>query len=269
MTVPLRIAVAGAAGKMGQMLVEAISKDARTQLVGAFEHPSSSALGRDAGANLGLTTGALITSDVKAALSKAQFLIDFTRPEATLEHLKICAENGVKAIVGTTGFDKSGKELITHYSSKTAIMFSANMSIGVNATVKVLELAARILNQGFDVEIIEAHHKHKIDAPSGTALMLGEAVAKVTGRSLDVNGVFTRYGTTGPRPDNAIGFSVIRGGDIVGDHTVLFAGTGERIEITHKSSSRMTYALGAVRACKFLADKPSGLFDMNDVLGLK
>jgi 4-hydroxy-tetrahydrodipicolinate reductase len=266
--VPLRIAVAGAAGKMGQMLVEAICKDPQTQLVGAFEHPTSPALGRDAGANLGFATGAIITADIHAALSQAQFLIDFTRPEATLEHLKICATKGVKAIVGTTGFDKTGKDLIALHSIKTSIMFSANMSVGVNATVKVLELAAKILNEGFDVEVIEAHHKHKIDAPSGTALMLGEVVAKATGRSLDLDGVFTRYGTTGPRPDNAIGFSVIRGGDIVGDHTVLFAGTGERIEITHKSSSRMTYALGALRACKFLANKNSGLFDMNDVLGL-
>jgi 4-hydroxy-tetrahydrodipicolinate reductase len=268
LTAPLRIAVAGAAGKMGQMLVEAICKDPQTQLVGAFEHPTSTALGRDAGANLGLSTGAIITADIHAALSQAQFLIDFTRPEATLVHLEICAAKGIKAIVGTTGFEKAGKDLIAMHAAKTAIMFSANMSIGVNATVKVLELAAKILNQGFDVEVIEAHHKHKVDAPSGTALMLGEAVAKATGRSLDVDGVFTRYGITGPRPESAIGFSVIRGGDIVGDHTVLFAGTGERIEITHKSSSRMTYALGAVRACKFLADKNNGLFDMHDVLGL-
>jgi 4-hydroxy-tetrahydrodipicolinate reductase len=265
---PLRIAVAGAAGKMGQMLIEAICKDTQTQLVGAFEHPTSPALGRDAGANLGLTTGAIITADIQAALSQAQFLIDFTRPEATVKHLEICSAKGIKVVIGTTGFDKVGKELIALHSAKTAIMFSANMSVGVNATVKVLELAAKILNQGFDVEVIEAHHKHKIDAPSGTALMLGEAVAKATGRSLDIDGVFTRYGTTGPRPENAIGFSVIRGGDIVGDHTVLFAGTGERIEITHKSSSRMTYALGAVRACKFLTSQNYGLFDMNDVLGL-
>jgi 4-hydroxy-tetrahydrodipicolinate reductase len=265
----LKIAVAGASGRMGQMLIEAITSDSQCELVGALEHSSSTALGRDAGALLGRETGVVITADIATALLNAQYLIDFTRPQATLEHLAYCEKNKIKMVIGTTGLDQSAKEAIASAAKKTAIMCSANMSVGVNATAKILEIAAKILNEGFDVEVIEAHHKHKVDAPSGTALMLGQVVAAATGRSLDTHGVFAREGITGPRPADAIGFSVIRGGDIVGDHTVLFAGTGERIEITHKSSSRMTYALGSIRACKFLATVGLGQFDMQDVLGLR
>ncbi len=264
----MRVAIAGAAGRMGQMLVEAVSNDPGLRLTGALEHAASPALGRDAGALLGRQTGILIESDLQKVVSRADVMIDFTRPEATLMHLKACTDAGVKLVIGTTGFDAAGRSAIETASQATAILFSANMSVGVNVTVKVLELAAKLLHEGFDVEVIEAHHRHKVDAPSGTALMLAEAVARATGRQLSTHGVFARQGVTGPRPADAIGFSVIRGGDIVGDHTVLFAGTGERIEITHKSASRMTYALGSVRACKFLANHQRGLFSMQDVLGL-
>jgi 4-hydroxy-tetrahydrodipicolinate reductase len=263
-----RIAVAGAAGRMGQMLIQAIHDDAQTQLVGALEHIDSPALGRDAGALLGLNTGVVISQDANVALANAQFLIDFTRPEATLTHLKWAGERAIKMVIGTTGLDAAAKASIAQYAASHAIVLSANMSVGVNATVRILELAAQILDEGFDVEITEAHHRHKVDAPSGTALMLGETIAKATGRTLEEHGVYTRHGTTGPRDARSIGFSVIRGGDIVGDHTVLFAGNGERIEITHKSSSRLTYALGAVRACKFLSGQSTGLHDMKAVLGL-
>ncbi len=263
-----RIAVAGAAGRMGQMLIQAIQDDEQTELVGALEHADSLALGRDAGAFLGLDTGIKISADANIALANAQYLIDFTRPEGTLTHLQWASKHGVKMVIGTTGFDAAGKASIAKHAASNAIVFSANMSVGVNATVRILELAAQILNDGFDVEITEAHHKHKVDAPSGTALMLGETIAKATGRTLEEHGVYARHGVTGARADRSIGFSVIRGGDIVGDHTVLFAGNGERIEITHKSSSRMTYALGALRACKYLSTQTTGLYDMKAVLGL-
>ncbi len=265
---PLTIAVAGAAGRMGQYLIQAILADPATRLVGALEHSQSDALGRDAGALMGKNTGIQITHNIADALSGAQFLIDFTRPEASLEHLKYCASAKVKMIIGTTGFDDAGKAQIAQYAQSTATVFAPNMSIGVNATLKVLELAAQILNSGFDIEIFEAHHKHKLDAPSGTALIMGEIVAKASGRNLQTDGVFTRQGQTGARDPNSIGFSVMRGGDIVGDHTVTFAGVGERIEITHKATSRMTYAIGSLRACKFLQSQPSGLFTMQQVLGL-
>lgn len=268
----MRIAVSGAAGRMGQMLVQAISNDPQVQLGGALEHSASPALGRDAGLALGIATGVNITDQVEEALRGCDVIIDFTRPEATLTTLAACRRNKVSMVIGTTGFQASEKRLIEEASKEISIVQSANMSVGVNATAKILEIAAKILNQGFDVEVIEAHHRHKVDAPSGTALMLGEVVANATGRSLDTHGVFARQGVTGPREMDSIGFSVIRGGDIVGDHTVLFAGDGERIEITHKSSSRMTYAIGSVRACKFLMTQRSigraGLFNMVDVLGL-
>jgi 4-hydroxy-tetrahydrodipicolinate reductase len=263
-----KIAIVGASGRMGQMLVQAIAEDPHCELVGALEQTNSPAIGRDAGALLGINTGVTITADANLALANAQYLIDFTRPEATLEHLNWASARGIKMVIGTTGFDAGGKAQITEHSKTTALVFSANMSVGVNATMRILELAAQILNEGFDVEISEAHHKHKVDAPSGTALMMGDIVAKATGRNLEEHGVFVRHGVTGARAKDSIGFSVIRAGDIVGDHTVLFSGIGERIEISHKSSSRMTYALGALRACQFLASKATGQFDMSDVLGL-
>ena len=263
---PYKIAVAGASGRMGRMLIDAITADPSCQLVGALEHSASDSLGRDAGALLGRKTDVLITSHSDQALAPADFLIDFTRPEATLEHLIACRKHHVKAVIGTTGFDALGKDLIAQHARAEATVFAPNMSVGLNAALKVIALAAKLLDHGFDVEIFEAHHKLKIDAPSGTALIMGEVVANATGRTLDTDAVYARHGVTGARDPRAIGFSVFRGGDVVGDHTVTFAGTGERIEISHKASSRMTYALGSLRACKFLADQSTGLYSMQDVL---
>jgi len=264
----MKIAVAGASGRMGKMLIETIAAADDARLTGALDIPQSAFLGTDAGLSLGKATGVQIESDFAKALADAEFLIDFTRPEGTLEHLKYCAEHGIKMIIGTTGFDDAGKAAIADAAKKTAIMFAPNMSVGVNVTMKLLEMAAKSFSHGYDIEIIEAHHRHKIDAPSGTALKMGEVIADTLGRDLKEVGVFSREGVTGERDPSSIGFATIRGGDIVGDHTVLFAGIGERVEITHKSSSRVTYAHGSLRAARFLADKQTGLFDMYDVLGL-
>ncbi|WP_295760979.1 4-hydroxy-tetrahydrodipicolinate reductase [Undibacterium sp.] len=264
----LKIAVAGASGRMGKMLVESIAEAQDTVLAGALDIPESAFLGSDAGATLGKPAGVLISSDFSIALADADYLIDFTRPEGTLKHLEYCAEHGVKMIIGTTGFDEAGKAAIAAAAEKTAIVFAPNMSVGVNVTLKLLEMAAKSFSHGYDIEIVEAHHRHKIDAPSGTALKMGEVIADTLGRDLNEVGVFSRVGVTGERDPSSIGFATIRGGDIVGDHTVLFAGIGERVEISHKSSSRVTYAHGSLRAARFLADKKTGLYDMYDVLGL-
>ncbi len=265
----LNIAVAGASGRMGRMLIEAIVADADAALAGALDIPASPAIGSDAAAFLGKPAGVTIESDLSKGLANAHYLIDFTRPEGTLKHLEYCAAHGVKMIIGTTGFDDAGKAAIAAAAQKTAIVFAPNMSVGVNVTMKLLELAAKSFSHGYDIEIIEAHHRHKVDAPSGTALKMGEVVANALGRDLKEVGVFAREGVTGERDPSSIGFATIRGGDIVGDHTVLFAGIGERIEITHKSSSRVTYAHGSLRAARFLQDKSTGLYDMQDVLGLR
>jgi 4-hydroxy-tetrahydrodipicolinate reductase len=265
----LKIAVAGASGRMGRMLVEAIAAAPDMVLSGALDVPGSPSVGSDAGAFSGNLTGVAIAAELPVGLAQAQFLIDFTRPEGTLKHLAYCAEHGIKLIIGTTGFDEAGKAAIRAAAEKTAILFAPNMSVGVNVTLKLLELAAKSLSEGFDIEIVEAHHRHKVDAPSGTALKMGEVIADALGRDLKECAVYGREGVTGERDPSTIGFATIRGGDIVGDHTVLFAGTGERIEISHKSSSRVTYAHGALRAARFLADKSSGLYDMQDVLALK
>jgi 4-hydroxy-tetrahydrodipicolinate reductase len=265
----MQIAVAGAAGRMGKMLIEAIQQADDMQLSGALEVASSLAIGKDAGETLGITTNVTITADIAQALKGAHVLIDFTRPEATLGNLDYCANHDVKAVIGTTGFSEEQKIHISEAAKKTAVVFAPNMSIGVNVTFKLLEVAAKILATGYDIEIIEAHHKHKVDAPSGTALKMGEVVANALGRDLKDVGVFSREGVTGERDPSSIGFATIRGGDIVGDHTVMFAGTGERIEITHRSNSRANYAIGSVRACRFLQNRVTGLFDMQDVLGLK
>ena len=265
----LKIAVAGASGRMGKMLVEAISKADDMVLVGALDVPGSPALGQDAAASLGAPCGVAITSDLAVGLADAAFLIDFTRPEGTLTHLEYCAAHGIKMIIGTTGFDEAGKAAIAAAAEKTAIMFAPNMSVGVNVTMKLLEMAAKSFAEGYDIEIVEAHHRHKVDAPSGTALKMGEVIADALGRDLNEVGVFAREGVTGERDPSSIGFATIRGGDIVGDHTVLFAGIGERVEISHKSSSRVTYAHGSLRAARFLQGKPTGLFDMYDVLGFR
>ncbi len=264
-----RIAVAGASGRMGKMLIEAIRADDGCQLVGALDLAASPTIGDDATAFLGQPSGVLITADIGAGLKDAATLIDFTRPEGTLAHLRVCREMGVNLVIGTTGFSDLQKAEVAAAAHDVAIVMAPNMSVGVNVTLKLLAMAAKSLASGFDIEIIEAHHRHKVDAPSGTALKMGEVIAKALGRELSDCAVFAREGVTGERDPAAIGFSTIRGGDIVGDHTVLFAGTGERVEITHRSGSRATYAQGSLRAAHFLATKKSGLFDMFDVLGLQ
>ena len=264
----LRIAITGASGRMGRMLVEAVLAAPDCRLVGALDQPGSPALGQDAGAFAGRDTGVAITSDLTTGLADAQVLIDFTRPEGTLAHLAACQALGVKAVVGTTGFSPAQKAEIGALARGMAIVMAPNMSVGVNVVLQLLDQAARALSHGYDIEVIEAHHRHKVDAPSGTALAMGEVVAKALGRDLKACAVYGREGVTGERDPSTIGFATIRGGDIVGDHTVLFAGTGERIEISHKSSSRAGYAQGSLRAARFLAGQSSGLFDMRDVLGL-
>ena len=264
-----RVCVAGASGRMGQMLVEAVQGSGDCVLSGALDIAASPAIGLDAGAFAGKPAGVAITADVDAGLSGCQFLIDFTRPEGTMQHLRACVAHGVKMVIGTTGFSDAQKAEIADASKSIAIMLAPNMSVGVNVTMKLLEMAAKAMSTGYDIEIVEAHHRHKVDAPSGTALKMGEVIADALGRDLKDCAVYAREGVTGERDPSSIGFATIRGGDIVGDHTVLFAGIGERIEITHKSSSRSTYAQGSLRAVRFLAGRSSGLYDMFDVLGLR
>ncbi len=254
---------------MGQMLIDAVRASDDFELAGALDVAASPGLGSDAAAYLGQTTGIKITSDLNAGLSGAQVLIDFTRPEGTMAHVAKCRELGVKMVIGTTGFSDAQKAEIAAAAKDIAIMMAPNMSVGVNVTLKLLEMAAKAMNTGYDIEIVEAHHRHKVDAPSGTALKMGEVIADALGRDLKDCAVYAREGITGARDPSSIGFATIRGGDIVGDHTVLFAGIGERIEISHKSSSRVTYAQGSLRAARFLAGQSSGLFDMFDVLNLK
>jgi 4-hydroxy-tetrahydrodipicolinate reductase len=254
---------------MGRMLIEAVRDASDCALAGALDVPGSAVIGSDAGTFLGFDSGVPIVSDLRAGLQGAQVLIDFTRPEGTLAHLAACRELGVQAVIGTTGFSDAQKAEIAEIARDIAIVMAPNMSVGVNVTLKLLEMAAKALATGYDIEIIEAHHRHKVDAPSGTALKMGEVIAEALGRDLKDCAVYAREGVTGERDPSSIGFSAIRGGDIVGDHTVLFAGTGERIEITHKSASRTTYAQGSLRAVRFLAARKTGLFDMFDVLGLR
>jgi 4-hydroxy-tetrahydrodipicolinate reductase len=264
-----QVAVAGATGRMGHMLIEALGDSGDCVLAGAVDVPSSPAIGNDAAAFLGHASGVPVVSDVRQAIAHAQVLIDFTRPDGTMAHLAACREKGVKMVIGTTGFTDTQKAQIADAARDIAIVLAPNMSVGVNVTMKLLEMAARALATGYDIEVIEAHHRHKVDAPSGTALKMGEVIAAALGRDLKDCAVYERHGETGERDPSTIGFASIRGGDIVGDHTVLFAGTGERIEITHRSASRATYAQGSLRAVRFLGARSSGLFDMFDVLGLK
>ena len=263
------VAIAGASGRMGQMLIQAVLDSGDCRLAGALDRAGSPVLGQDAGAFLGQTTGCAITADLQAGLAGARALIDFTRPEATMAHLAACRQQGVALVIGTTGFSDAQKAEIAAAAQDIAIVMAPNMSVGVNVTLKLLEMAAKALATGYDIEIVEAHHRHKVDAPSGTALKMGEVIADALGRDLKDCAVYERYGHTGERDPSTIGFATIRGGDIVGDHTVLFAGTGERIEISHKSSSRAGYAQGSLRAVRFLAGRKSGLYDMFDVLGLR
>ena len=265
----VRIAVAGVSGRMGRTLIEAIGQAEDMALAAALDQPGSAFLGRDAGELVGAPCGVSVGDDVDAALSVADCLIDFTRPEGTLNHLDVCRRRGVHLVIGTTGFATEGKLAIQEAARDIPIVFAPNMAVGVNLVFRLIDVAARALASGYDVEIIEAHHRHKVDAPSGTALRMGEVVAEALGRDLAECASYGRQGHTGPRDAATIGFSTVRGGDIVGDHTVLFAGTGERIEITHKAASRAPYATGALRAARFMRGRARGLFDMQDVLGLR
>jgi 4-hydroxy-tetrahydrodipicolinate reductase len=265
----IKIAIAGSSGRMGRVLLECIAQADDLVLHAALEHDGSAMLGRDAGELSGAVCGVKISANVEAALQGADVLIDFTRPEGTLHHLEICRRLGVSMVIGTTGFSAQQKAQLGAAAQDVGIVFAPNMSVGVNLVFKLLETASRVLAHGYDIEIIEAHHRHKVDAPSGTALGLGEVVARTLGRDLAECAVYGREGVTGERDPSTIGFSTVRGGDIVGDHTVLFAGIGERIEITHKASSRATFALGALRAARFLKANPAGMYDMQDVLELK
>ncbi len=252
---------------MGRMLLETCAADAQTRLVAALDAPASPALGVSARA-FGGNLDVLISADA-AGIPAGSVLIDFTRPEATLGYLDACVKNKAAMVIGTTGFDDAGKARITEAAKHIPIVFSPNYSVGVNTVFKLLELAAKSLNEGYDIEILEMHHRMKVDAPSGTALKLGEVIAAAQGTKLADRAIYERVGHTGERESGKIGFATLRGGDVVGDHTVVFAGIGERIEISHKSASRATYAVGAIRAAKFLNGKSSGLFDMFDVLGLR
>lgn len=265
----VKVAVAGASGRMGKMLIEAALRDPEVALVAAIDRAGCPAIGRSAGELVGQSCDVLVSSDVEAAVRQADCLIDFTRPEGTLEHLAICRKVGTAMVIGTTGFEDEGRLAIADAARDVPVVFAPNMAVGVNLVFKLLDTAARILAQGYDIEVVEAHHRHKIDAPSGTALRMGEVVAEALGRDLKDCAVYGREGVTGERDPSTIGFATVRGGDIVGDHTVMFCGTGERVEITHKASSRMPYALGSMRAAKFLKGQAKGLFDMQDVLGLR
>lgn len=264
-----RIAVAGAGGRMGRQLISAIAATEDARLTAAFERKGSSLLGSDAGELAGIGhLGVAIRSDLSQAVDKFDVLIDFTRPEGTLAHLAFCAEHHKAMVIGTTGFDEAGKAAIDQASQKTAIVFAANFSIGVNLMLKLLEKAAMVMGEYSDIEIIESHHRHKVDAPSGTALAMGESIAQALGKDLGQCAVYSREGHTGERQAGTIGFATVRAGDIVGEHTAMFVDIGERIEISHKASSRMTFAHGALRAALWLTDKKSGIFDMKDVLYL-
>ncbi len=265
----IRFVIAGSGGRMGRNLIETVLTAPDAALAGALEVAGSPYLGKDAGELVGAPCGVAISDDLDATLSGADCLIDFTRPEGTMAHLDVCRRRGVHMIIGTTGLTTEHKLTIQDASREVPIVCAPNMAVGVNLVFKLLDTAARILNEGYDVEIVEAHHRHKVDAPSGTALRMGEVVAAALGRDLAECAVYGREGHTGERPATQIGFATVRGGDIVGDHTVLFAGTGERVEISHKAASRMPYALGALRAARFLRGKTKGLFDMQDVLGLR
>ncbi|MDG6226754.1 4-hydroxy-tetrahydrodipicolinate reductase [Glaesserella parasuis] len=265
----LKIGVVGAGGRMGRQLVQAVNNAEGVELGAVFERKGSSLVGADAGELAGIgDLGVTVTDDLASQLNHFDLLIDFTRPEGTLEHIAFCVAHNKKMVIGTTGFDDAGKQAIKSASEKISIVFASNYSVGVNLVFKLLEKAAKVMGDYCDIEVIEAHHRHKVDAPSGTALSMGEHIAKTLGRDLKTHGVFAREGITGERKRDEIGFATIRAGDVVGEHSVWFADEGERVEIAHKASSRMTFANGAVRAAKWLQTKQNGLFDMTDVLDL-
>jgi 4-hydroxy-tetrahydrodipicolinate reductase len=261
----MRIAIAGSSGRMGGALIECVLKDQDLELSAALEQAGNPMIGKEAGG----AAGVRVSADIEAALAASDLLIDFTRPAGTLMHLDACMKLGKKMVIGTTGFSDAEKARIAAAAQKIALMFAPNMAVGVNVTFKLAEIAARSLGDAYDVEIIEAHHHNKVDAPSGTALKLGEVVAAALGRDPAKAFVHGREGDVGERGRKEIGFHAIRGGDMVGEHTVMFIGMGERVEVSVKSSSRTTYATGALRAAKFLKDKKNGLYDMQDVLGLR
>jgi 4-hydroxy-tetrahydrodipicolinate reductase len=268
-----RVVITGSGGRMGQTLVEALLDTDDLVLAGALEVPASAMIGRDAGERFGRTTGVLVSADVSPALASADVLVDFTRPAGALTHVAACAKAGVAAVVGTTGLSEADRRALADAARAVPIVFAPNMSVGVTILTKLVDIAAQHLGESYDVEILEMHHRHKVDAPSGTALGLGETVAAALHRNLESDAVYTRHGVTGERKAKTIGFAALRGGDIVGDHTVIFAGLGERIELAHRASSRMTFAQGALRAVRFVAAKraqrATGLYDMQDVLGLR
>lgn len=264
-----KVVITGSSGRMGRALIEAIVQSDGQRLYGALDRADCPVIGQDAGEFAGVRTGVKIVSDVEAAVRGADVLVDFTRPAATMVHAEACLNHGVRLVIGTTGFSDDEKRRLVEISASVPIVMAPNMSVGVNVLLKLIDLAARTLADGYDVEIVEAHHRHKVDAPSGTALRMGEVAAAALGRSLADDAIYGREGVTGERNPRTIGFATVRGGDIVGDHTVLFAGIGERVELTHKASSRATFAQGALRAARFLASRDAGMFDMQDVLGLK
>lgn len=266
----MRVAITGASGRMGRNLIDAVNQTEGLTVAAAIERPESSLIGADAGELAGVGyLGVSVVNSVESVVNEFDVLIDFTVPVATIHNLDVCIEHDKKIVIGTTGFDQAGLDSIDRAAESIAVLFAANYSVGVNLCLKLLKQAAEVLNDDYDVEVIEGHHRHKVDAPSGTALRMGEVVADALGRDLKTCAVYGREGITGARDPNTIGFATIRAGDIVGDHTVLFATEGERVEITHKASSRMTFAKGAARACDWLMKKEKGLFDMQDVLNLR
>ncbi|WP_281772853.1 4-hydroxy-tetrahydrodipicolinate reductase [Haemophilus parahaemolyticus] len=264
----LKIGIVGAGGRMGRNLIQAVHQFEGVELTAAFERAGSSLIGADVGELVGLGNLGVAIKATLAENPNFDLLIDFTRPEGTLEHIAFCVANHKKMVIGTTGFDDVGKQAIQAAAEKISIVFASNYSVGVNLVFKLLEKAAKVMGDYCDIEVIEAHHRHKVDAPSGTALSMGEHIVKTLGRDLKTHGVFERNGITGERKRDEIGFATIRAGDVVGEHSVWFADEGERVEIAHKASSRMTFANGAVRAAKWLESKQIGLFDMTDVLDL-
>lgn len=265
----IRVAIAGAGGRMGRQLIQATQQMDGVALGAALEREGSSLLGSDAGELAGVgKTGVLVSSDLQAVKDDFDVFIDFTRPEGTLVHLDFCRKNQKGMVIGTTGFDDAGKQAISDAAKEIGIVFAANFSVGVNVMLKLLEKAAKVMGNYTDIEIVEAHHRHKVDAPSGTALAMGEAIAHALDKDLKECAVYSREGYTGERVPGTIGFATVRAGDIIGEHTAMFADIGERVEISHKASSRMTFANGAVRSALWLKSKSNGLFDMRDVLDL-
>jgi 4-hydroxy-tetrahydrodipicolinate reductase len=266
---PTRIAILGATGRMGRAIIQAAALTPQVRIAAALDRSGNPLLGQDAAAQAGLPPcGVMLGDSLEAVVAQFDVLIDFSRPEATLSALPVCVKHGKGMVIGTTGFTSEQKAELAAAAKQIPICLSANFSIGVNVTLRLLELAAKTLGDAYDVEIIEAHHRHKVDAPSGTALRMGEAVAAGLGRDLKDCAVYERYGNTGARDGKTIGFATVRGGDVVGDHSVLFLGEGERVEISHKASSRMNFSGGAVKAAAWLQGKPAGLYEMRDVLGL-